>query len=125
MAELKEILKILRTENNLSQAALSEELGIGVSTIASWETGNRFPRRPYMEQLADYFNVDIDYLYGRTDVRQKIHFDNDGNMMVHLSDFEFELIRKFRDADTFDRMTVLRTLGLDEKKDASEEQSAI
>lgn len=120
MAELKDILKILRTEKNMSQAELAEELSCGLSTVASWETGNRFPRRPYMEQLADIFNVDIDYLYGRTELRQNIHFDNDGHMMVHLSDEEYQIIKAFRIADEIDRQMVLRALGIFSKESAKD-----
>ena len=115
MAELKDILKKLRTEKNMSQAELAEELSCGLSTIASWETGNRFPRRPYMEQLADIFNVDIDYLYGRTELRQNVHFDNDGHMMVHLSDREYQIIKSYRMADSISKEMVHRALGILEK----------
>lgn len=115
MAELKDILKKIRTEKNMSQAELAEELSCGLSTIASWETGNRFPRRPYMEQLADIFNVDIDYLYGRTELRQNVHFDNDGHMMVHLSDQEYQIIKSYRMADSISKEMVHRALGIWEK----------
>ncbi len=115
MAELKDILKKLRTEKNMSQAELAEELSCGLSTIASWETGNRFPRRPYMEQLADIFNVDIDYLYGRTELRQNVHFDNDGHMMVHLSEQEYKIIKSYRMADSISKEMVHRALGIWEK----------
>ena len=113
MAELKEILKELRNEKNMSQAELAEELSCGLSTVASWETGNRFPRKQYMEQIADIFNVDIDYLYGRTDLRQSIHFDNDGNMMVHLSEKEYRMIKAYRQADSIDKEMVLRILKIE------------
>ena len=53
MAELKDILKKLRSERNMSQASLASELKAGVSTVASWEVGKRFPSRENMEQLAD------------------------------------------------------------------------
>lgn len=84
MAELKDILKKLRAEKNMSQAALASELDAGVSTVASWEVGKRFPSRDNMEQLADIFNVDLAYLYGESEVRQRVHIDNDGNAMVPL-----------------------------------------
>ena len=61
MAELKDILKKLRSERNMSQASLASELKAGVSTVASWEVGKRFPSRENMEQLADIFNVDLAY----------------------------------------------------------------
>ena len=84
MAELKNILKKLRAEKNMSQAALASELNAGVSTVASWEVGKRFPSRDNMEQLADIFNVDLAYLYGASEIRQRVHIDNDGNAMVPL-----------------------------------------
>ena len=119
MAELKDILKKLRSEKNMSQAELADELSCGLSTVASWETGNRFPRRPYMEQLADIFNVDIDYLYGPTELRQCIHFDNDGHMMVHLSDEEYQVIKSYRSSDSVTKEMVLRILKIDKKKDCA------
>ena len=82
MAEIKDILKKLRSEKNMSQAQLASELGSGISTVASWEVGKRFPNRENMEQLADIFNVDLAYLYGETEIRQRVHIDGDGNMMV-------------------------------------------
>jgi len=85
MAELKDILKKLRAEKNMSQVELAEEAGVSSSTVAMWEVGKRFPTRESYEQLADIFNVDIDYLYGRTEVRQRIHFDGDGvEYRVHV-----------------------------------------
>lgn len=82
MAELKEILKKLRAEKNMSQADLASELKSGISTVASWEVGKRFPNRENMEQLADIFNVDLAYLYGESDIRQRVHIDGDGNTMI-------------------------------------------
>jgi len=87
MSEFKDIIKKLRIEKNLSQAELASELGTSNSTVAMWEIGRRYPSKELYEQIADFFNVDMDYLYGRTDIRQKIHFDNDGNAMVHSSAF--------------------------------------
>ena len=86
MAELKNILKKLRAEKEMSQASLAKELKAGVSTVASWEVGKRFPSRENMEQLADIFNVDLAYLYGETEIRQRIHIDNDGNDMLSIND---------------------------------------
>lgn len=79
MTAFKDIILKLRTEKGLSQEALASELGMSKSTVAMWETGKRFPSPDVYETLADYFNVDMDYIYGRTNLRQKIHFDNDGN----------------------------------------------
>lgn len=85
MSEFKDIIRKLRSEKNMSQAELASELGISSSSVAMWEIGQRYPGKDTYEQLADLFNVDIDFLYGRTSIRQRVHFDNDGNAMVHSS----------------------------------------
>ena len=79
------IFKQLRSETGLTQKELAQALGVSVSLIAMWETGQRLPSPELYEQIADYFNIDIDYLYGRTGVRKKIGFDADGNEHRALS----------------------------------------
>lgn len=61
-----EILKILRENKNLSQAELADELELSRSSISMYERGERVPSTYVLEQLSDFFNVDIDYLMGRT-----------------------------------------------------------
>lgn len=90
MREIAEIIKKLRSEKNLTQQQLAEEIGVSKSTVAMWETGDRKPSRELLEQVADYFNVDMDYLYGRTCIRKARLFDEDGNEYVskeHLNHF--------------------------------------
>ena len=90
MREIAEIIKKLRSEKNLTQKQLAEEIGVSKSTVAMWETGDRKPSRELLEQVADYFNVDMDYLYGRTYIRKARLFDEDGNEYInkeHLNHF--------------------------------------
>jgi len=67
-------LKELRESKNVSQAALSRELGIPRSSISHYEDQNqdekdiRLPRRERLEQIADFFDVSVDYLLGRSDI---------------------------------------------------------
>ena len=56
-----------------------------------WETGKRLPSPELYEQVADYFNVDIDYLYGRSEIRQRVHYDQDGTAYVPVKDTGAEL----------------------------------
>lgn len=65
---LSERLKYLRREKKLSQAALAEAIGVGQSSIASYERDERKPSYEVLCLLADYFDVSTDYLLGRTDV---------------------------------------------------------
>jgi len=83
MKKFSEIIKKLRSERNLTQEQLADEIGVAKSTVAMWEIDKREPGKELYEQLADYFNVDIDYLYGRTNIRKARLFDEDGNEYVN------------------------------------------
>lgn len=61
------VLKELRTEKGLTQTELTKALGITRSRLSMYETGDREPDFETLELFADFFNVDVDYLLGRTD----------------------------------------------------------
>jgi transcriptional regulator with XRE-family HTH domain len=89
------IFHALRKEKELTQDELSQKLGVSKSSIAMWETGQRLPSPDVYELIADFFNVDIDYLYGRTDIRQRIRFDENGNLQRTLTASESKLLDAF------------------------------
>ena len=62
-----EQLSILREENNLSRAKLAEILNVSVRLISYWENGQRECDFDMLIKIADYFDVTVDYLLGRTD----------------------------------------------------------
>lgn len=66
MGDFKNVFKRLRTSSGYTQAEMAEKLGIAKSTISMYENGNREPDFETLEIIADFFNVDIDYLLGRT-----------------------------------------------------------
>lgn len=66
-------LKELRVEKELTQEKLGEIFNVRKGTVSNWENGNRFPDENTIIKLADFFNVSIDYLLGRTDKRQPHH----------------------------------------------------
>ena len=59
-------LKELRQMNKLKQTDLAEILNVTYRAIQNYEAGNREPNIDKLVFLADYFNVSIDYLVGRT-----------------------------------------------------------
>lgn len=67
MGNFKNIFKRLRISAGLTQVEMAEKLKISRSTIGMYETGAREPDFETLEKIADFFNVDIDYLLGRTD----------------------------------------------------------
>ena len=62
--DFKERLKELRQQRGVSQAVLAERLGMSKSTIGAYETGDITPSLEALNALADFFNVDINYLHG-------------------------------------------------------------
>lgn len=67
MGKFQTILKALRTSKGITQDELSKQLkNISRSTIGMYESGAREPDFETLELIADYFNVDTDYLLGRT-----------------------------------------------------------
>lgn len=60
-------LKELREQRHISQVFLGLELGMSQNTISRYETGAREADYETLVALADYFNVSVDYLLGRTD----------------------------------------------------------
>ena len=70
-ASFSERLKKLRHEENISQQALAKILGISKSSVNMYERGEREPSLETQEAIADYFNVDIDYLLGKTDYKRR------------------------------------------------------
>lgn len=61
-------LRQLRTARNLSQMEFSKQVGLSKSSINMYERGEREPGLETLERIADYFNVDMDYLLGKSDV---------------------------------------------------------
>ena len=66
---LSNTLRNLRKEKKLSQTELGEILNLAQRTISSYENGERFPDEITLNRIADYFDVSMDYLFGRTKLR--------------------------------------------------------
>ena len=71
MTKFSDRLKELRKSKDLSQADFAKQIGLSKSSINMYERGEREPGINTLEAMADYFNVDMDYLLGKTDHRNK------------------------------------------------------
>lgn len=60
-------LKELRKSRNVTQLKLAMDLNISQNSISRYETGEREADYATLIQIADYFNVSVDYLLERTD----------------------------------------------------------
>lgn len=69
MSSFVQRLKELREESGLSLRELADRCGVSKSAIHLYELGKRKPKREVLEEISCLFNVDIDYLLGKTDVK--------------------------------------------------------
>ena len=69
------VLKSLRTKNKMTQKELADTLGVSESRIGMYERCQREPDFEMLEVIADYFNVEIDYLLGRSSTRPEFNLE--------------------------------------------------
>ena len=67
MANFSERLKELRRKCGMTQMALGEIICVKQDSISVYERGINYPEVRNLIILADFFDVSIDYLVGRTD----------------------------------------------------------
>lgn len=64
---LNELIK----QKGVTRTTLTKELHIGANQIKYWENNGNVPDGLTLIKLADYFNVSVDYLLGKTDKKNK------------------------------------------------------
>jgi len=68
--QMKNNLRKLREEKNMTQIALQMKTGIEQAVLSKYENGSRVPTVENLIILADFFHVSLDYFLCRTDVRE-------------------------------------------------------
>lgn len=63
-------LKELRKQRGISQNELSKYIGVSKSSVNMYERGEREPSFETLEAIADFFNVNMDYLLGRSPLNE-------------------------------------------------------
>lgn len=64
---MKNNLKKLRKERNLTQVSLQMQTGIEQALLSKFERGERTPPTETLVVLADFYGVSIDYILCRTE----------------------------------------------------------
>jgi repressor LexA len=70
--KFNERLKELRISKKLTQGELARLTNLGRSAVGMYESGKREPNFETLEIFADFFNVDMNYLLGKSTVRNSI-----------------------------------------------------
>ena len=64
-------IKGLCAERGISINKLESDLGVGYSSIQKWRNTSS-PSMDKIAKIATYFNVSVDYLMGRTDIKTPV-----------------------------------------------------
>lgn len=92
MPTLADRLKELRKSKKLTQTELGKILGVGKTTISMYETNNSTPNDEIKMKISEYFNVSLDYLLGKTDIK---NYTEDPNITIALhSDTDYDDLPK-------------------------------
>lgn len=81
-------IRELRKERHMNQQRLAMEFNISQAAVSNYEKGNPEPDIQLIIKMADYFNVSIDYLAGKSDKKFNISADD-------LKDDEMEILQDY------------------------------
>ncbi len=97
-----EKIKSLRKEQGLSQAELAKALNIGRSCLSMLEIGKNEPTVNNLTLFANFFEVSIDYLVGRSDDFGNVTITNSAG--EQLTDEERAMLANYRRLNKLNRM---------------------
>lgn len=106
-----DIFKELRLEKKLSQEKIAEDLEISQPLIAKWESHQSTPSPEMLDYIADYFNVSVDYLIGRSKYK---------NLEADNSELDNVLFSKAKDLTDDEKKTIINVINAI-KKDIDKE----
>ena len=72
MAKLNVRLKLLRNEKQLTQTQVAELLKQSLRAYQYYESGHHIPEFPNLLFLANFYDVSMDYLIGRSETRGRM-----------------------------------------------------
>lgn len=88
-------IRELRENAGLRQIDVAKATGIDQKTLSNYETGKTNPDSYSLIQLADFFNVSIDYLVGRIDSLQTSIDKEDIYKKIDMIKQELNDIKKY------------------------------
>jgi transcriptional regulator with XRE-family HTH domain len=85
----------LRETAKLTQEELANRLGITRAALSHYETGRREPDYETLVKFADFFEVSLDYLVGRTDKPDQVLDENFTEFLDSLELSDENILKKF------------------------------
>ena len=102
-------IKQLRKQKGLTQKEMAEAVGVGVSTVAMWESGKRTPSFKLLNDLSDLFDKSIDYILGISDDDRSPKLNDAQVEQLGTWEIQSELIdilRQYLQLDEYGKMNV-------------------
>lgn len=75
----------LCTNIGKTPTGVGREIGISKATVSYWKQGNT-PKPDALSKIAQYFDVSVDYLIGKTDIKSPQPTSEDDEMLVLLDE---------------------------------------
>lgn len=112
-------LKELRNKKGLTQKELAPFINTTRDTLANWEVGRATPDIESVKTIADYFNVNTDFLLGRSNISDDYKFTDtavpDGREMVTQDHKNPEIAKLLRD-NGIKKLQLMEGYSLDDLK---------
>lgn len=102
-------IKQLRKQKGLTQKEMAKAVGVGVSTVAMWESGKRTPSFKLLNDLSDLFDKSIDYILGTSDDDRSPKLNDAQVEQLGTWEIQSELIdilRQYLQLDEYGKMNV-------------------
>lgn len=87
---LAQRMKQLRKEKKITQEQLAEKIGMERSSVGKYETGT-IPSPEILSAMSDYFDVSIDYLLGKSEIRKPEKASKEGQSKPDENDVRVAL----------------------------------
>lgn len=95
-------MKELRMDRGLTQKELGEIINVTKVSICCYENGTRTPTLETLLDLANYFEVDLDYLLGRD---KKVD-SKQNSKTIRMAKEEIELMKELRKYETVYQLVI-------------------
>ncbi|WP_339182815.1 helix-turn-helix transcriptional regulator [Paenibacillus sp. FSL R5-0701] len=112
---LSERLLELRKERRLTQQEISKSLKMARTTYSGYENGSREPDNETLNKIADFLEVSVDYLLGRTEQRKQVLSEPSRALIDSLNLTDEEIMKNIRfevDGIELEEDDVKRFIGL-------------
>lgn len=110
-------IKELRKEKGITQVDLADAMGLSKGTVAMWEVGKREASFDTLDKLADYFQVPIDYLLGRSDDKSETSYKEDfiERILGHERKYD-ELFQNIKMLDDYGYILVEKVIAAEKQR---------